>query len=176
MNCEHCQDREAQIHLTRIVEDEMTTLHLCSQCAAEQGYTEGKGAPAGLEGEGENVPLTDFLAEMGKGGEEAMLPAPSESCPYCGTGMSDFRETGRLGCPQCYPHFETQLQALLRRIHGSTQHVGKLYVGSDSSSEDRISRLSTLKRKLERAIETEDFETAAEIRDRIQAMETEAVE
>lgn len=174
MTCEHCGEQEAEIHLTQIVDDEMTTLHLCSACAAEQGYTEvGDAAEVGT-GE-ENVPLTDFLAEMGKGGEEgAMLPAPSEACPYCGTDISDFRKTGRLGCPQCYPHFETQLRALLRRIHGSTQHVGKLYMGSEADEhEDRETRLATLRRKLEQAVETENFETAAELRDRIQEMEAE---
>lgn len=171
MTCEHCGEQDAEVHLTQIVDEEMTTIHLCSSCAAEQGYTEG-GAPSSAGGQ-EKVPLADFLAEMGKGGGEGtMLPAPSEACPYCGTDISDFRKTGRLGCPQCYPHFETQLRALLRRIHGSTQHVGKLYVGSEQEGEDRATRLSALKRKLERAVETEDFETAAELRDRIQEMET----
>lgn len=102
-----------------------------------------------------------------------MLPAPSEPCPYCGTTIEDFRKTGRLGCPQCYPHYEAQLRPLLRRLHGSTQHVGKLYVGSDSEEEDRHTRLSALRRKLDRAVETEDFEKAAELRDRIEEMEGE---
>lgn len=176
MTCENCGEREAEIHLTQIVDDEMTTVHLCSRCAEEQGYAESSepAAEGGASVQGENVPLTDFLAQMGKGGgEESMLPAPSEPCPYCGTTIEDFRKTGRLGCPQCYPHYEAQLRPLLRRLHGSTQHVGKLYVGSDSEEEDRHTRLSALRRKLDRAVETEDFEKAAELRDRIEEMEGE---
>ena len=100
-----------------------------------------------------------------------MLPAVSEACPYCGTTPEDFRRTGRLGCSQCWAHFEEQLRALLRRIHGSTQHVGKLYLGDASEDEDREARLNQLKRRLQRAVEVEDFETAADLRDQIHDLE-----
>ena len=173
MICQNCEDREAEVHLTQIVDDEMTTLHLCSSCAAEQGV-DVHDQPASSDASA--GPLADFLAQSGKGAEEASLPARPEGCSYCGTTLSDFRRTGRLGCPQCWSHFEEQLRPLLRRIHGATEHVGKLYVGSDSESDERFTRISNLRRRLDRAVESENFEKAAELRDRIEQVEGEAAE
>jgi protein arginine kinase activator len=67
--------------------------------------------------------------------------------------------------------FEPQLRGLLRRIHGSAQHAGKLYLGEATDASDRIGQLSSMRRRMKRAIETEDFETAAELRDQIHELE-----
>lgn len=163
MRCESCGEREAEVHLTQIEQGELSTVHLCQLCAEEQGVSSGGGV-------GEE-PLAGFLAGMGKGGSSSMLPTVSEACSFCGTSPEDFRRTGRLGCAHCWPHFEKQLRALLRRIHGSTQHVGKLYLGDASDLEDRRSHLTHLRRQLQRAVEVEDFEAAADLRDRIHELE-----
>jgi protein arginine kinase activator len=83
----------------------------------------------------------------------------------------DFRESGRLGCPHCYETYASHLQRLLRRVHGSTQHVGKVYLPPDPSASDLERRLQALRRKLNRAVESEDFERAAELRDEIRSLE-----
>ncbi|HZD06342.1 MAG TPA: UvrB/UvrC motif-containing protein [Longimicrobiales bacterium] len=164
MRCENCGEREAEIHLTQIEGDEMTTVHLCPACAADQGV----GTPLPTEA----APLTDFLAQITESGSaESSLAGSRESCPYCGTSPGDFRKTGRLGCPQCYPHFESQLKSLLRRVHGAVQHVGKVYVSPGEAEDDTSVRLASLRRRLERAVEIEDFETAARLRDEIHALE-----
>lgn len=161
MLCEDCREREAELQLTAIIDGAMRTLDLCSACASARGLSAGSSAPA---------PLADFLAQLGPeaaGGGEGS----GEPCPYCGITEHDFRRTGRLGCPQCYAHFEPQLRSLLRRLHGSPQHVGKLYMSAGSEAGDRIARLSAMRRRLQRAVDTEDFELAAELRDRIHEME-----
>lgn len=164
MRCEQCQEREAEIQLTTIEGDELATVHLCQTCAAEKGVSAS--VPAA------KAPLTDFLAQITEGaGEAAELREARDACPYCGTSPSDFRKTGRLGCPQCYAHFSPQLRGLLRRVHGAIQHVGKVYVSQEVDGDDLDVRLATLKRRLERAVEIEDFETAARLRDQIQEME-----
>lgn len=163
MLCDNCGKNEAEVHLTQIVDNEMTTVHLCPACAADKGLDSGA-VPKSL-------PLTDFLAQLGQGattGEETSVPGP---CNYCHTSLDDFRRTGRLGCPHCYSIFEGQLRAILRRIHGSTQHLGKVYVPPASESADRTQRLSVLRRKLQRAVEAEDFERAAVLRDQIKEIE-----
>lgn len=160
MQCEDCREREAELQLTAIIDGAMRTLDLCSSCASARGLTSSPSTPA---------PLADFLAQLGpeaSGGESS-----GEPCPYCGITENDFRRTGRLGCPQCYAHFEPQLRGLLRRLHGSPQHVGKLYMSAGSEAGDRIARLSAMRRRLQRAVDTEDFELAAELRDRIHEME-----
>jgi protein arginine kinase activator len=165
MLCDNCGSGEAEIHLTQIVNNEMRTLHLCQACAAQKGV-EGTTVPP-------NFPLADLLSQMGKEaspapGGSAGPPAP---CGFCGLSFKEFRDSGRLGCPNCWSAFEPQLRALLRRIHGSTQHVGKVYLSPDPSISERAMRLERLRRKLDRAVELEDFERAAELRDQIRALE-----
>jgi protein arginine kinase activator len=97
--------------------------------------------------------------------------SPAGPCSYCGTSVEDFKRTGRLGCPHCYTTYEGQLRAILRRIHGSTQHLGKVYVPPAADAADRAARLAGLRHKLQRAVETEDFERAAQLRDQIRDLE-----
>jgi len=85
--------------------------------------------------------------------------------------LADFRESGRLGCPQCYASFEGHLRDLLRRLHGSTQHVGEVYLPPGGSAEDPARRVVELRDQLRRAVEAENFELAAELRDRIRVLE-----
>jgi protein arginine kinase activator len=118
MKCDNCGEREAAIHLTQIVNNSVTTMHLCEQCAAEKGVETGAGVA--------KFPLGDFLASLGKSGSgKSEEPSAGLVCPACGGTMDDFRQTGRLGCAHCYLTFETHLRDLLRRLHGSTQHVGE---------------------------------------------------
>jgi protein arginine kinase activator len=163
MVCNNCGEAGAVVHLTQVVNNQTTTSHLCERCAAEKGIQTGAPSP--------NLHLADFLAKMG--GKEDALADPGEdlACPFCGLSTADFKEVGRLGCPQCYPTFEASLRGLLRRIHGGTQHVGKVYLPPDPSASAREKRLETLRRKLARAIDTEDFERAAELRDQIRTLE-----
>ena len=170
MQCENCGEREAVIHLTQIVDNSVTTTHLCEPCAAEKGVETGASVA--------KVPLGDFLASLGKGGaagepSEAGLDVP---CPACGATLRDFRQTGRLGCAVCYVAFEGHLRDLLRRLHGSTHHEGEAYrpegtVPAAGTVAPRSSPLDELRERLKRAVETENFELAAELRDRIRVLE-----
>ncbi len=61
---------------------------------------------------------------------------------------------------------------LLRRIHGSSQHVGEVYLPATTAPFDDTQRtLAELREQLRRAVETENFELAAELRDQIRGME-----
>ena len=80
-------------------------------------------------------------------------------------------QTGRLGCSHCYVTFEGNLRGLLRRLHGSVQHVGKVYLPPDPTRAEQQERLAGLRRKLDKAVELEDFERAAQIRDMIRTLE-----
>jgi protein arginine kinase activator len=162
MVCDNCGSTDAVVHLTQIVNNEMSTFHLCERCAAEKGL-ENTPEPV-------NFPLSDFLAQMGQETVEDVDPTGSR-CSFCGLTFQDFRETGRLGCPHCYETFAPHLRKLLRRIHGGTQHVGKVYLPPDPSASEMEKRLQGLRRRLHRAIESEDFERAAELRDQIRSME-----
>ena len=110
---------------------------------------------------------------MGKGGA-SVLPTAADGlrCAACGSTLRDFRESGRLGCAQCYESFETHLRDLLRRLHGSSQHVGERYgPPAGAGAADPRVQLLDLKEQLRRAVENENFELAAELRDRIRVLE-----
>lgn len=163
MQCQLCGKRPAIVHFTEIVNNKKSEYHVCEKCAEERGYS---------------VPLLktkfsvgDLLAGMVDQtgvGEEAKVGRVQ--CPRCGLVYSSFRETGRLGCSECYVTFRTQLRPLLRRIHGSTKHVGK----TPRRDTDRVNlrrEIQRLHEEMQRAIEREEFETAASLRDQIRAME-----
>lgn len=160
--CDTCGSSDAVVNFTQIVQDEMSTFHLCEACAAEKGL---EPAP-----DLSNFPLTDFLAQMGDEHGHNELDKDHQ-CSFCTLTFGQFRETGRLGCPHCYQTFEVHLHQLLRRIHGSVQHVGKVYLPPDPTASEMEKRLDGLRRKLYRAIEAEDFERAAEVRDEIRSLE-----
>jgi protein arginine kinase activator len=163
--CDNCGERPAAIHLTQIVDNSVTTAHLCEQCAAEKGVQTNASIA--------KLPLSGFLAKGGQGAAAA-LPggADAGACGFCGATLQDFRATGRLGCAHCYASFESHLRELLRRIHGAAHHVGKLYLDATPVSPDESPKvLVELKDRLRRAVESENFELAAELRDRIRSLE-----
>ena len=167
MVCENCGERPAVIHLTQIGNNSVTTMHLCEPCAAEKGVETGASVA--------KFPLGDFLASLGKGEQPAALEA---ACPACGATLNNFRESGRLGCAKCYDTFEPHLRDLLRRLHGSAVHAGERYRVRRSApgmpalpEPTEAQRLAELKAQLQRAVETENFELAAELRDRIRVLE-----
>ena len=164
MSCEQCHEREAVIHLTQNVNEQVTTLHLCERCAAEKGVESPGSQP--------KTPLGTFLAAMGQElPEHAPAPRATDNCARCGGSLQDFRESGRLGCPDCYRSFEVPLRDLLRRLHGSTHHMGERYADREPATPGERPQAAELREQLRLAVETENFELAAELRDRLRVME-----
>jgi protein arginine kinase activator len=170
MNCDQCHEREAVIHLTQIVNEQVTTLHLCERCAAEKGVESAATV--------EQNPFAKLVAaSMGKPTADLTLTgaAPRGACPRCGATLQDFRQSGRLGCPHCWRAFEGPLRDLLRRLHGSTLHMGERYterIGAEAPTNgDSGVAQADLREQLRLAIETENFELAAELRDRLRVLE-----
>jgi len=170
MQCERCGEHPAVIHLTQVVGNTHTEQHLCEACAAAQGIqTEVSVA---------KFPVGNLLASLGKGpGEQVSAVAEGGRCPACGATLQDFRESGRLGCAGCYEAFATSLRSLLRRIHGASRHIGEPYVppaaqGAAAASDAPAGPpLRALREQLQRAVEAENFELAARLRDEIRSRE-----
>jgi protein arginine kinase activator len=158
--CDSCGKTEPVVHFTEMEGDEMKTFHLCAECAAERGV-EAPGEPS-------NAPLADFLAQIGTGVESDRT---NGRCPECGMTSAKLRQSGRLGCGTCYTHYEEHLRGLLRRLHGGTTHVGKRVLPPDPDEDDRAAHRLSLRRSLERAIASEDFEHAAALRDQLRELE-----
>lgn len=162
MSCENCGSTEAVVHLTQIVNNKMSTHHLCQKCAAEKGLDSGPSVG--------DLGVHELIAQMTQDPAVDTRWGGAE-CSFCGLTNADFRETGRLGCPHCYESFAAELPKLLRRVHGRANHVGKVYLPPDPSASEMEKRLEGLRRRLTRAVQTEDFERAAEIRDEIRGLE-----
>jgi protein arginine kinase activator len=161
MLCDQCHERDAVLNFTQIVENSVRQLHLCEKCAAERGIETTVSMP--------KHPLGDFLQAVQA--QALQLPGDAVRCTYCGTTLKDFRASGRLGCAQCYGAFEQSLRDLLRRVHGSAQHVGRSYSVPNPEILERDVSLGALRARLQKAIESEEFETAASLRDQIRMLE-----
>ena len=164
--CQVCHERDAVVHLTEVVNDTVTTSHLCSRCAAERGIA--------LEPGGAIIPVGGLLAEV----VPAVRPdaAGSSRCPACDATLAEIRASGRVGCPTCWVAFERQLTELVRRYHGATQHVGLSPIEGDPQERRRSAELQRLRAELRRAVDAEEFEQAAGLRDQLRALEEEAYE
>ncbi|MGD0539971.1 MAG: UvrB/UvrC motif-containing protein [Tepidisphaeraceae bacterium] len=163
MKCEKC-NRPATVHLTEIRGGKKIEKHLCEQCAAQvEGFPTKAHTPI-------NELLTNFvLAHSGLAKEQQ-----STVCPECGMAWADFAQTGLLGCEHDYTAFDKDLTPLLQRAHeGATHHVGKVPTrrGGTSVPVKRQLDVARLRKELNRAIEAEDYERAAKLRDQIRNAE-----
>ena len=158
MKCHHC-DKQATDHLTQILNGQMHKMDLCESCAQANGVTNPENLSIGT------------LMDSTKG--ETKPPSGSMVCESCGTTHQDFKKGGRLGCEACYHVFRPILDPLLEGMHAGTHHLGKIPSGLDSRVQFSQS-VDDLKKQLLNAIENEDFEKAAELRDQLKALENEA--
>jgi len=159
MLCCVCKEKEATVHLTQITGEKMQKVDLCEECAKTKGVNDATG-----------FSLADLLLGLGASQEIEQAGGGTEvSCPLCGFTQADFKKAGRLGCPECYHTFAEALDGLLKTMHKGTRHIGKV-PESLRQSRDIADRLKTLQKKLSKAIETEDFEQAAILRDEIKQM------
>jgi protein arginine kinase activator len=161
MVCDNCHERDAVVNLTTIEDNVVRQLHLCEQCAAARGVETSVAAT--------KHPLGEFLQAV----QQQSVPASAEAgkCAFCGLTMKDFRDTGRMGCAHCYTTFESSMRELLRRVHGGPRHIGRAYRAPNEQVLEKAGVLGELREKLRRAIEQEQFEAAAELRDRIKVLE-----
>ena len=159
MLCCICKEKEATVHLTQIAGDKMQKLDLCEECAKNKGVND----PTGFS-------LADLLLGLGASQEIEQSAGGAElKCPRCGFTQSDFKKAGRLGCAECYTTFAEALEGLLKTMHKGTRHVGKVPEAL-RQTRDLSERLSTLERNLSKAVDAEDFERAAQLRDEIKQM------
>ncbi len=156
MMCEECRRQRATWHITTFIQGRPVQQHLCDECyQKKEGAAKAEGAFASLIAA--VVPELKDMAER--------------HCPSCGLDYLEFRQTMRLGCPRDYEAFEKPLEELLERIHGAVRHNGK--VPPTAGREEAVrSRVRSLRRQQKKAIAEENYELAAELRDRIRRIES----
>jgi protein arginine kinase activator len=162
MLCEICKKNPATVHLTEISQGVKKELHMCDECAKQKGLVHKV-----------SISVPDMISKM----IEPMLGKTAKEmetlkCARCGMSFSEFRSKSRFGCANDYEVFKKGIIPLLEKIHGSAQHIGKVPVTSASRLKVE-SELIMLKRELDHVIKAEDFEKAAQIRDKIKELEAE---
>lgn len=166
--CRRCS-KPATLHITEIRDGKATALHLCETCAREYlESNEQETSPAG------NMDISSKLEELvNEGSEEALAGL---ACPNCGITFAEFRESGRFGCPADYNEFLPQILPLLENIHEDTTHIGKKPKHRNAAASPDYTRMIQLRKGLQEAVECEDYESAAKLRDTIAALEAEGYE
>jgi protein arginine kinase activator len=164
MKCQHCE-KIATFHITELTDPEGPKMvHLCEDHAKE--FFEAS----------DSVPATKALSELLskqlqlEQAVKEIAAIDKKKCPMCGITFSEFRKGGRLGCPYDYVVFEEDLVPLLLNIHGAHEHTGKIPVHGGGNPERQF-RLKRLRQELQQAVETEDYEKAGRVRDRIRGIE-----
>ncbi|TQI65988.1 UvrB/UvrC motif-containing protein [Clostridium sp. KNHs216] len=158
MLCDSCGKNPVTTHIKTIINGELTEYSLCAECAQRLGYGNL------LTGLG-----CDYGSLLGGffGGAELDDPV---RCKCCGATFDDIMRSGQVGCAQCYHTFYDRLIPLIQRIHGNTKHRGKVPGGGALQSRPQ-EQLSLMRRELREAIDAENFEHAASLRDRIKELE-----
>ncbi len=152
--CELCKKHPATVHLTDIHNNEKKELHLCQGCAEDKGISFQH-----------NFSLPELLAELTVDGGNEISKKSTAVCDNCGLTYDEFQARGRFGCANDYKAFREELMPMIERIHGKTQHVGK--VPGDACNSSNHQDLMDLQKKMKDAIEREAYEEAAQIRDQI---------
>ncbi len=169
MLCDECGKNKATVHLTEIVNEQITKLNLCESCAKEKG--------SDVEQHFGISDLLTALSDVETPPQTTVAGASSvkSKCPHCGLTYEDFKKIGRLGCSECYTVFKASLAPLLKRIHGSNQHLGKVpnpVVVKEQKVLSKIhEELEVAKAELQKSIKKEEFEEAAALRDKIKFLE-----
>ena len=160
MQCDVCHSKEATVFLTQIVEGKMQKVNLCESCSKEKGVND----PTGFA-------LADLL--MGLGSAQDIEKSPGTlKCTVCGFTQADFKKTGRLGCSSCYGVFAEGLRGMLRNMHKGTTHTGKTPAGFEKLRQHGEA-MRSLQKNLDQAVAAEEYERAADLRDKIRQIEAE---
>ena len=187
MLCQICKANPATIHIQEIVNGEASTLHICAECAQKRNLSEGNAANSHFHEMLERLTQAiassaDLkLAELFEPKKQEEEEVPDLACTVCGTTFQSYRKTGRLGCASCYGQFGQLLIPELALIHHGSVHCGKtppetMEQWQDPAVSERINmrrELEELRRGLDESIRREEFELAAELRDKIASIETE---
>ncbi len=160
MQCDVCSEKDATVFLTQIVEGKMQKVNLCESCSKAKGVND----PTGFA-------LADLLLGLGAAQQIEKGPA-SLKCSVCGFTQADFKKTGRLGCSACYDTFAQGLVGMLGNMHKGTTHVGKV-PGHLARARELSQKIRGLKEHLDQAVAEEQYEKAADLRDKIRRMEIE---
>lgn len=159
MLCNECGKNEAKVHVTHIINGKKTETHLCEECAKKnQSFFNS------------NFSMENLFSSMLNNAFNSTAYLPSKGCSKCGMTYDEFRNIGKFGCSDCIDTFKNRLMPVIKNIQGYDTHAGKIpkRAGGSYKIQKDIEKLKT---QLKLAIENEEYEKAAQLRDKIREME-----
>lgn len=160
MLCEECGKNTATVSITLATGNGTSTRHLCPECVKKMELSLVKGDIQSF--------LSSIMSVLGK---EKKEDVPSVTCSGCGLSYAEFEHSGRLGCAQCYRDFSAQLKPALQKIHGRTQHAGRVPKTFVPHPADELNaRILKLRQLMDEAVAVENFEDAAKYRDELRTL------
>ncbi|WP_010245581.1 UvrB/UvrC motif-containing protein [Acetivibrio cellulolyticus] len=163
MLCQNCQKRVANIQVTQVINNAKNVIYLCEQCARDEGKII-IGSP---------LSVNDFFSGLIGFPVRPSVAEQQLVCDKCGMSYEEFKKIGKLGCENCYQVYGDKLMPILKRLHGNLQYHGK--VPKKVYETVKVSKeIDSLKEQLDKAVKSEEYEKAAEIRDKIRALESSA--
>lgn len=178
MKCDICKKHEATIHIQEIVNSNKKAMHLCSECAVKKSQNDPSFDFGGFnlaemlynisESQGGIPGLSPMLENESPDDTDEIKDTANLKCPQCQWTLKALRQTGRVGCPECYNVFREVIQNALENMHRGKLHVGKRpgNKGTDKSSSLML-KLMNLQKELDEVIQREEYEKAAKLRDKI---------
>ena len=179
MLCDNCGKREANVRYTENINGKVKELNLCEECSKKLGIGQ---MDFSMPMDFSNF-FGDFIEEFTKPEWMPLLSnVKTLTCNNCGYTFDDIVNTGKLGCPNCYEVFESELDPIIKRIQGTNRHVGRIgkiidnkidekygkgKKEQDSNKKEGKTKLEQLQEDLKTAIKEERYEDAAKIRDEI---------
>ena len=159
--CDLCGKGEATMKVSQLDKDgAVTEIAVCAECARQRGFAEVEQLKAGVA-----EIIADLKTRVDAGDAKLV-------CPNCGLSYAEFKRQGRLGCADCYVSFHDELIPLIRRIHDAVQHVGRTASGGRKQAQVKMN-VQKLREALSGAIQAEDYEKAAALRDQLKKTEAE---
>ena len=169
MLCQNCKKNEATTHIKRVINGEATQSHLCISCAQSLGM--------GNFFDDFTLNMPSIFSGFFDDTVFALSDARLERCEKCGSSFDDIIKSGRVGCAQCYEKFYSKLLPSIQRIHGKAVHSGKVPERTAEpikSKEPTVQeKIATLEEQMKKAIDEQNFEQAAVLRDEIKKLKGE---
>lgn len=173
MLCQACNKNNAAVHYKTNINGVVKEKYLCRECAEKHGAAQNEMFPPidvmdGFFGKTDDIFGGFFAGMMGE--PQTRKSTEHKACPMCGMRYSEFLHEGKIGCSKCYETFAQSLGATIKRIHTNSEHLGKVPEGIKSAFSDKR-KIDELRKKLNGAIEAQEYEMAAKYRDEIRELE-----
>lgn len=159
MKCTRCNAKEATVFYREIINGKETKYALCSECASKMEKENGSFFADSLS--------SNLLGSLFSGVAPKIQPKKAEKkCSLCGATFRQLAESGKVGCPTCYTSFREELAPTLKRLHGAAVHRGRA-PRKFQAKRTAMEKIAELESALKKAIESEEYEEAAKLRDQI---------